>query len=189
MKFTIPLFLVTVLLSCNNSTLESIKDNSSQISNASENEEEDNKFPFKIEKFIFDKAIDEINSPNSGYFQLVIEFTNNTTNKIIDGELKKYLELSYKNQQRPFKLGGEYQGRYLGLPYQINKDKPWLPNTKRKFIIYFGLPISDFEKTPSSAYLKIGYKFNSIDDEYSSKEFKYDILKEWKDFQTRQGIR
>lgn len=185
MKFLASLLTITIL-SCNTPASELETNASTQVNKISN--EEDTNFPFKIEQFIFSKVVDEINYASSGYFKLTIEFTNNTQSKIINGKLENFLEISFKHL-KPFKRGGEYQGRYSGMPYVVNKDNPWLPNTKRKFIIYFGQPLSDFEETPKSIYLKFAYNFYSIDDEYNSRQFKYDILSEWKDFQTKLGLR
>ena len=68
-------------------------------------------------------------------------------------------------------------------------DNPWMPNTQMNFgSRTFGIKNSLFQRTPEEIYYVVSYKFMSVDGEISN-SIRYNILEQWKQYQTKIGLR
>ncbi len=195
------IFLFLVLLSCDNSSND--KDSSSNDTNQDSTERGD--FNILLIKNNFTEYTNNI-----VIFRLSLDIENRTLFKITNLKIIGFLELEFENEPMvfiPTPLFDETEDEYIKgiLPsdpdmrtdWAINLNNPWLPNQKKTFNftipeqnngLVADLQKTSFERTPQQAFLIISYNAISVDGEFNKTE-KYDLIDQWKEFQTKLGLR
>ena len=164
---------------------------------------------FDSAEFVFDSAYSK---PKSNYsvFLSIINIKNNTNSKIIQFQITAFIKIKFKGEDYIYLPGDGFvkdddsYDIYFDRTLCFDKNKissstPWHPNETKTFTFktfeelvcswkHISINPYMFERTPEEVSLIVKYKAINIDKEYKN-ILRYNILDQWKDFQTKLGLR
>jgi hypothetical protein len=147
---------------------------------------------FEVSKLYHSKFYTHEEYENWTIYTVKFCLVNNTKFKITKFIIEDSLSVNFKNSDS----GRFYDGILFSSKPKINSKNPWLPKEIREFEIFipdtYGmvahLSPSNFERTPENVSLYLKYNWFSIDDEGIENDA-FDLINEWKNYQTILGYR
>ena len=193
MRNTLALLILLTIWSCKNlSNSEHDFEITDSLEVSSDSIPIDTVRNFEVSKLHHSKFYSDKEYDNWTIYTVKFSLMNNTNFKITKFFIDDSISINYKNADS----GRFFDGILFTAKPKIDLKNPWLPKEEREFEIFvpdaYGmvahLSPSNFQRTPENVILYLKYNWFSIDNE-GVEEDSFNLINEWKDYQTILGYR